>query len=306
MFLHLKELLNKLVNYMKAKKDFPFLTFFIVAAVSILLILPLRIYQYFEILEPETGFYSEKDFSVYLVYALMLIVIVFSIVVSLINKKSLINNNCTFTKSNAAVFIVASLGFLADAADKAISFIDIYNSYIHNFKQSIFQYISKEGGVIFFLQAMFAMISSLYFLVLAIGVFTGKDNAPSLKLIALAPSLWAAMRLLFRFKSTISFTNVSELFLELFAVVFIMMFFFALAQTFSKVDKGENYWKIFAYGVPAAVFGLACFVPRAVLSVIGHQDLMADGYTPVICDFTIALLILSVLISKVSLKSANK
>lgn len=291
---------------MKTKKDFPFLTLFIVAAVSIVIFLPLRVYQYFEVLEPETGFYIKKDFSVYFMYAVMLIVCGLSVVLSFINRKALNTSAQMPEKTGVAVYLVAAIGFIIDGAQKAMQFVDVYENYVYNFQQSLMQYLSDSGGMIFVIQAALSVISSLYFFALAIGGITKKDNASSLKIIALAPSLWAAMRLLFRFKSTISFTNVSDLLLELFAIVFMMMFFFAFAQTTSHVDKGENYWKIFAYGIPTAVLSIACFVPRAVLSVVGHSDLIADGYSPEVCDFTVAIMILAVLISKVTVSVSSK
>lgn len=291
---------------MKAKKDFPFLPLFIMAAASIVLFLPLRIYQYFEILEPETGFYQVKDFSVYAMYALMLVVVVFSVVTSLLNKKSLRNTDALSVKGGAVVYAITALGFVVDACANALEFVEIYNSYVYNFKQTILAHLSKEGGVIFLAQAVFGIVSALYFFALAAGTVSKKDVSSSLRFVAVAPSMWAAMRLLYRFKSTISFTNVSDLLLELFAVVFMMMFFFAFAQTMSKVDRGESYWKIFAYGIPAAVFGVACFVPRAVLTAVGHADLIPDGYSPEICDLTVFVMILTVLTSKVSVAVANK
>ena len=291
---------------MKAKKDFPFLPLFIMAAASIVLFLPLRIYQYFEILEPETGFYQVKDFSVYAMYALMLVVVVFSVVTSLLNKKSLRNTDALSVKGGAVVYAITALGFVVDACANALEFVEIYNSYVYNFKQTILAHLSKEGGVIFLAQAVFGIVSALYFFALAAGTVSKKDVSSSLRFVAVAPSMWAAMRLLYRFKSTISFTNVSDLLLELFAVVFMMMFFFAFAQTMSKVDRGESYWKIFAYGIPAAVFGVACFVPRAVLTAVGQADLIPDGYSPEICDLTVFVMILTVLTSKVSVAVANK
>lgn len=291
---------------MKAKKDFPFLPLFIVAAVSIILFLPLRIYQYFEILEPETGFYHVKDFSVYAMYVLMLVTVVFSIGTAFLNKKSLKNTDSLSVKGGAVVFGIAALGFVVDACGKSLEFVEVYNSYVYNFRQTMLGYLSSEGGIIFLAQALLGLVSALYFFALAAGVLSKKDVSSSLRFIAVAPSLWAAMRLLYRFKSTISFTNVSDLLLELFAVVFVMMFFFAFAQTMSKIDKGESYWKIFAYGIPAAVFGISCFVPRAVLVAVGQAELIPAGYSPEVCDLTIAVMILAVLISKVNIFVAKK
>lgn len=291
---------------MKTKKDFPFLTLFIVAAVSIATFLPLRVYQYFEVLEPETGFYNVKEFSVYIMYAVMLFVSLFSIIISLLNKKTLRYSDNISVKTNAVVYIVAAAGFIVDACSHTLKFVDIYNSYVYNFQQNMFGYLSSSGGIIFFVQALFAIVSALYFLLLAGGSVAKKDVSSSLKIVALAPSVWAAMRLLYRFKSTISFTNVSDLLIELVAIVFMMMFFFAFAQTMSKVDKGESYWKVFGYGIPAAVFGTVCFVPRAVLSIVGHSDLIADGYSAEFCDFTVAILIFTVLISQINFTVSNK
>lgn len=291
---------------MKAKKDFPFLSLFIGAAASIAALLPLRVYQYFEVLESDTGFYSDKDLSVYIMYAIILFVVIYNIFISLANKKYLRNSDRISDKSSAVVYVITAAGFVFDACSNALKFVDVYESYVYNFQLTVMGHLSKEGGMIFAAQAILAIVSSVYFFVLAAGYVAKKDLSSSLKIIALAPSLWAAMRLLFRFKSTISFTNVSDLLIELLAIVFIMMFFFAFAQTMSKVDKGESYWKVFAYGIPAAVFSVTCFVPRAVLTVVGHKDLIAEGFSPEVCDFTIAIMIISFLISKINVNAAKK
>ncbi len=291
---------------MKTKKDFPFLTLFIATAVSVVAFLPLRIYQYFEVLEADTGFYEVKNFSVYLLYILMAFVVIFSFVMSWINKNNLKNHDSAPTKAFAVIYAVAAIGFVADAATNAISFIDVYNSYVYNFQLSMFKHLSQSGALIFGFEALFAIASAVYFFVIAAGSATKKDVAVNLKTIALAPSLWAAMRLLLRFKSTISFTNVSDLLLELFAIVFMMLFFFSFAMTNSRLDKGESFWKTFAYGIPAAVFAIVCFVPRAVLLIIGQENLIADGYTAEICDLTVAIMIFAFLISKARVTASNK
>lgn len=291
---------------MKTKKDFPFLTFFIAAAASMVALLPLRIYQYFEVLESGTGFYEEKNFSVYLMYILMAFVVVFSFAVSLFNRKTLKNNDSDPSILRSVAYAAAAIGFVVDAASKAIDVVDIYNSYTYSFQMSEFEYLSQNGGLIYVAQAFFAIISAVYFFALAAAGFSKKDVSQNLRTVALAPSLWAAMRLLMKFKSTISFTNVSDLLLELFAVVFVMVFFFAFAQTNSKVDKGESYWKMFAYGIPAAVFSMVCFVPRGIVTVVGYSDLLADGYSAEICDFTVAIMIFVYLISKASISVSNK
>lgn len=284
---------------MKNKKDYPFLASFVAAAAAIIIFLPLRVYQYFKILEPETGFYAKKDFSVYLMYAVMAFIVVFSIVISLVNRKKLKAMPTGLSPvGGAVIYGIAAIGMIADAAVCVSDFLEIYSSYEYNFDNTLMQYISQKGGNILAAQAVFAIVSAVYFFTLAGGSAAKKNIAPSVKIIALAAPLWAVMRLLARFKRTISFINVSDLLIELFAIVFVMLFLYVFAQNVSKVDKGENYWKLFAYGIPAAVFSLACFVPRAVLLIIGRGDLLPNGYGIQICDFTLAIMILSVLMSQ--------
>ena len=292
---------------MKNKKGYPFFIAFAVSAVVTVLLLPLRIYQYFKVLEPDTGFYDHKDFSVYLMYFLIAFIIVFSIVTALVSRKGFKRTEISLTPAGGAVvYSAAAIGFVVDAVRSVLSFLDIYNSYSSIGGTSLWTYVSKNGGSINMLQGVLAIVTAVYLFALAVGSVLKKDVAPSLKSIALCAPLWAVARLLLRFKTTISFTNVSDLFLELLATVFLMMFLLAFVQTQSKVDKGESYWKMFAYGIPAAVFCLACFIPRAVLMIIGRADLLCENYAADICDFTSAILIISTLISRANVSSDNK
>ena len=63
---------------------------------------------------------------------------------------------------------------------------------------------------------------------------------------------------------------------------------------------------MFGDGIPAAVFCLACFIPRAVLIIIGRSDLLCESYAADICDFTNAVLIVSTLISRAIVSPGNK
>lgn len=292
---------------MKNKKEYPFLPTFIAAAVSVVVFLPLRVYQYFKIIDPETGFYNVKDFSVYLMYILMAFIVIFNIVTAFINRKKLKFREVSLTPiTGAVVYAIAAIGLVVDASLRVTEFLDIYNSYVFNYSQTLLSYISKQGGAILAGETIFAIIAAVYFFALAGGSVSKKQVAPSLKLLALAAPLWAVMRLLFRFKRTISFVNASDLFIELVAIVFMMIFLLAFAQTTSKIDKGESYWKMFAYGIPAAVFSLACFMPRAVLLIIGRGDLICADYSAEICDFTLPIMIFATLMSRVHAGNENK
>ena len=49
---------------MKSKSDVIYKLPLLVSLCALLVAVPLRVYQYFKVLEPETGFYSTIDFSV--------------------------------------------------------------------------------------------------------------------------------------------------------------------------------------------------------------------------------------------------
>lgn len=281
---------------MKTKKSYPFIASFAVMALGILALLPVRIYQYFKILEPDTGFYSKIDASVYVMYAVMAIVIVFSVAAAFINRKNLEMKKISLSPvAGGTVFILSALGMISDAVACISDYLKLSG-----------EDVKQSGGIIIILEAVFALISGVYFCALASSYLAKRNNAPKLRTIALALPLWAVMRLLMRFKTTISFINVSDLFIELFAIVFTMLYLLYFAQTMSEVDKGESYYKMFAYGIPAVVFSLACFIPRLILLVIGKDDLLNENYSVEICNLVIPIMIIATLISRsYSLKKAK-
>ena len=111
--------------------------------------------------------------------------------------------------------------------------------------------------------------------------------------------------LLYKFKRTISFINVSDLLLELFEIVFLMLFFFALAQTVARIDVKTVFWKIFAYGIPAAMFALMCFLPRFILMVTGKSELLNDHYGVSYSDLGAAAYIIYNLLSRAKAQTSE-
>ena len=75
---------------MKSKSDIIYKLPLFVSLAALLVSVPLRVYQYFKILEPETGFYSDVNFSVYLIYILLGVAMLGAIIIPMINKKKMI------------------------------------------------------------------------------------------------------------------------------------------------------------------------------------------------------------------------
>ena len=282
----------------KYKQVNPFILFvFFIAAVIIAL--PLRVYQLMTNIEADTGFWVDKaHFTIPVFYAVLAIGTVLPIVLSLVYKNGLGKTSSDGEKQTfgGVISLVSAAGFLVDAVLQYRSFTELYNDYSTSFQTtSLFSYLSKSGGLAMGLEAFFAVLSAIFFIMFGIALLTGKDPS-EYKLLAVMPVFWGIFRIMYRFMRKISFLNVSELFLELLMIVFLIMFYMAFAQVTARIGEKGLEWKLFAYGLPAALFCLLCFVPRVVLAVLGKETLIADGSSIELVDLTCALFVIYVLV----------
>ena len=290
---------------MKNKTDIIYKLPLFVSLLALLVAVPLRVYQYFKVLEPETGFYSSNDISVYVMYILLGASMLLSVLIPLINKKKLIT--VTSVKKSPAFLVfslILAVTIIIDSAGQLMNYFDLYDA-ASAAGGTVTEYVKNQGGTFLLLQAVSGAVAAVYFFVSGLSVSLGNSDGSRLKILGLTPVLWYIFKLLYRFKRTISFTNVSDLMLELFAIVFLMMFFFALAQTVAKIDAQTVFWKIFAYGVPAAMFALMCFLPRFIVMIIGKSELLNTHYGVSYSDLGVAAYIIYNLLSRMKARTAD-
>lgn len=260
------------------------------AFAAILIAVPLRIYQYIKLIDPTTGFYSEEDFSVYVLYAILAAVMLISIVLSYLNHKTIQTVDIgKGSKIFLAVSLLMALGTAIDAVSLITGFVNLVSDaprYLD--RDGLSDYLSAQGGSLMLLQGVFAIISAFYFIISGLSVLN-ESMKSKFKILALSPVIWCVFRLLVRFKRTIAFTNVSDLFIELFAIVFAMVFFLAFAQIRSKIDAENIFWKIFAYGIPTALLAAVCFLPRFILLITGQGEMINSLHPICVSDLTLAV-----------------
>lgn len=271
--------------------------FFAVLA-AILIAVPLRVYQYAKLINPSTGFFDEKDFSVIVVYGILAVAMIICIVLPYLSHKSI--PTVTVGK-NSKVFLAVSLimaaGAVISEVDLITDFIDlISNAPRYLDRDGLSAYISAQGGTLLIAEGFFAALSGFHFLISGLSALN-ENTVSKFKILTLSPVVWCVFRLLYRFKRTIAFTNVSDLFIELFAIVFAMVFFLAFAQIRSKIDAEDIFWKIYAYGLPAAMFALVCFIPKLILLITGKSELINPLHPVCISDLTFAVYAIYVCIS---------
>jgi len=99
----------------------------------------------------------------------------------------------------------------------------------------------------------------------------GSLSAHNHKYLALSPVAWAAFKIITRFVKQISYIKVSDLFLELVMLAFMILFFVALAQVMSGVYSDDSRWRITALGLSGATVSVCINIPRLVLTVFADE-----------------------------------
>lgn len=295
-----RKVLSFIMNNQNSKSVNPFVLF-IVFIMSVILALPFRVFQLMTNVESETGFWIDHShYSIFVLYAIVLVGTVLPVVLSLVYKSGLGKVEPVPEKKplGGILSFLMAAGLLVDAISRYTSFSDLYYNYSSTAGSvSMASYLSKSGALAMGLEAFFAVVSAIFFIMLGIAWLTEKDPS-EYKLLAVMPVFWAIFRIMHRFMRKISFLNVSELFFELAMIVFLMMFFMAFAQITARINGKGLEWKLYAYGMPAALFCLICFIPRVVVTVLGKGDLIADGSSIEIVDLTSAAFILFVLVDR--------
>ena len=273
----------------------------IIMAIAAVVALPIRTMQFFTVLEGESGFYREADWSVYLLYGVLALSIVAILVYGIFSRKRLdYSLEVSKRPGMGVVSMAAALGVLLDAAFCITSAMKIEEISSGLSTANYVEGMTQGDGVILTAEAVFAVFTSIYLVVLGFSYLSGKTNGSEYRLISLAPVIWSIFRLVYRFKRTISFVRVSDLLFEMIMICFMIMFFFAFAQVNSRVGGKGNEWKIAAYGIPAALLALVCFVPRFIVTITGNAQLLYSYSAAEYCDFGVALFIISAVLTRVT------
>ena len=237
--------------------------FAVTAAIGIII----RGIQMAKFIDPKTGFYIGGEFLAVILYAALIIGMLYFCTVSFLssdNKKMEISGSVNkMAAIGAILFAVSLIGdfyFCISAG--------VYNTGTAN---AGYADIMKSGLLPLMIQSISALISAVYFFILGSDFAKGTAKAYNRKFMATAPVLWAGARLIYRFLRQISFVQVSDLLLELVMIAFMIMFFMALAQTASGVYKDTFKWRIPAFGLSAALIAAVISVPRMIVAVAARE-----------------------------------
>ncbi|MCR4615862.1 MAG: hypothetical protein K5756_06915 [Clostridiales bacterium] len=281
--------------------------FIYVIIAGIITTVPLRVYQILNITEPETGFYTGKNFTITIMYALIGICFVLPFAYGLKNKKMITFSDTSGLRifEGVAAFIFAA-ALIYDVVSSYNVFISLYENFAPTSEMpTMSTYLNKSGAMASLAQAIFALLSAMYFAIIGMYDIKDKKGISKIKLPALSPLVWCIARIIHRFMRKISYMKVGDLFFELMMLAVLALFLLPLAQKFADVDGKGKEWKVAAYGVPAVVFCLICFLPRVIVTVIGKSDMLLSSSPIEFCDGAAALFAIAVLLGRIGISSSE-
>lgn len=262
------------------------------AAISLCVLLPLRVYQVTRLIDPETGFYTENNFTVPLFYILCAVVVAGIAAFSFLSEKAGRTRNVANRSIPTGVAAgLTALAVMFDSVSGIFSFIEINSGYVDSVDFTRMQYLSKSGATALLLQAVFGVLTAFFLWIYTVSCFSKTAKLSGFAVLSVAPVAWAICRIIVRFVRKISFVNISDLLLELFMLVFLITFFMAFAQIVTKVTPEDAAWRLYGCGVPAALLAFLVSVPRLFLIVIGHSDSLVADYGFNICDLAMSVFI---------------
>ncbi len=242
---------------------------------SVLILIVLRCLQLARFIDSSTGFLTGGEVLNVAFYVILAAVCIYFILLSFLSKEGRSVELVAFADKNAGIACaVFAASLLYDFADSFMDGLVIYADIpVKAFKSGgeFIKTLMATGALPYMLQALFALLSAVYIIVLAKSFIKGSGDAHNRKLLAIAPIAWASFKLITRFIKQISYIKVSDLFLELIMISFMIMFFIALSQVMSGVYSDDSRWRITALGFSSALLSLTVSVPRLVFTVFANE-----------------------------------
>lgn len=251
---------------------------------GILIACPLRIFQMLKNIDPITGFFDDySNISIIILYALLGLV---SFLVLLLTFLSGRIPAAIAPKGRRIPLGISSIVFAA-----TLFYDAIYNYIPRSQETATIVQNTQSLSTLHHAHSLFAFLSCCYFIVFSISYMTGKSFHKKLKILSLAPLVWAIMRVLERITVIISIVRVSELLLELCAFVFLMIFFLTFARVVSEVNSKGSMWSVIGCGAVSTLFLLTYSIPRLMLMLTGNSESLVSGYPVNFADIGCALFI---------------
>lgn len=272
---------------------------YITFAASLVICTALRFYHSVKLIDAKTGFYETKNFTVTLFYILLIAAGAFMTVASFISANNgKFEAEKTLGKNKPLGIISAALGlsFLTDCLQSMLNALYASRNATIYTDVSYFSQFMKNGYLPNLFVALFSLLTSFYFIKFAKNCL-GKCKIASSRVTSLIPVVWALLKLISFFVKQISFVKVSDLLLEIAALIFTSIFLLSLAQCVSGVYADVAQWRLTGVGLTAALLLIMLNFPKFCLTIFGGGSHIVTDYPVNYAELIMGIFILGIVFS---------
>lgn len=235
------------------------------------LLLAVRIYQTFLLTDGETGFFTNNNITVPLMFILSAGAAVVVCILCYLIKDFPAGD---VKKRTSPLYVGAGLFFAFTLLYEGLKSVKLMISAGVSFssvKEAAGGNVGLIGAVFSILGAGAILLS--VFSYIKTGTLTGK-----LKIPMLFPVLWAFAETLGFFSVTVSYIKIPQLFLAIYSAAFLMLFLFENARVTTGIGRKSALWFYYATGIIAAGFCLATGIPSLLATVFKPE--LVVSYCP--------------------------
>lgn len=219
----------------------------IVLAVALLVTLPTRMYQILFLVDQDTGFYTDGMKTTAFVSAGLAAGVILLIAMCFMDKSEKPKYS-PIRSIPAAVFgVLAGLGIILQYA------------------VGIFTSGESQNPLPSLILALVGICAGAVMILTAYQFATGGNTFEAHPILALVPSVWGCVSLVSLFLTYVAVVNVAENIYDTFTVIFLLLFLFAQAKMFARIEDEKSAKLVYMFGLPAALLLLVTGIPGTVM-----------------------------------------
>ena len=211
----------------------------------------LRYFQITSNIDQSTGFFLQTDWSVWMLWIGIAVMILLPIIAVLFRKKS----SARASRANLRFHGVFSL---------VVAGSILYDTYL-DFSQGFT--IKSVALIITILTEIAGLLSALVFIIIGIHCLRGRVHNLLVGNLCAIPALWCALRIGVSLVTYATVVPISQRGINLLFDVLLLLFMIGQGRCFLGVHTIKGYRTCLAFGISAALIGLAAFVPGWIYSM---------------------------------------
>ncbi len=247
--------------------------------VTLVVILPARVYCMTALLDPATGFYRDGG-KLVLIVSIVLAAGALASVLLVVPGKQIHTAWDGRPVRNVPAAVAGVLAGLFVVLQSLVGFSGGFGD---------------DSQVLYYIVCVLGIPAGAVILATGYGFATGKNVLGHHPLAALLPSVWGCAMLILLFITYAAMVNLVENAYTTFTVIFLLLFLFAQAKLLTGVESEKSTFQLYAVGFPAALIALAASIPECVMDFSGHTVIRTLSAGQQIVCVVMAIYILSCL-----------